>query len=724
MNYIKKWFHFYETTDSFLVHKRQGFISPDSICFIKQTGQLYAQGSLFGICSERYNTLEQLVYTHDAKMKDILGIEGPSVDDGAINNLSDIIKFLDGFTDQDNLKECISAVQRALEDQISEVNRVLTGRIESLTNSISTITSDISAINTRLGDHDTTLNSLRTDLANHITQYDTLKNSYDKFKEYAETKFGSIDNNIEAFSASLGNLQQEFTNLDRDFSILQNNIQTLNTTIDNLKAEHNEMRDKLGANLAAFEQFKRDVNIEIADFEATVGMPDGIAPLDSNSKVPAEYLPSYVDDVLEYATKAAFPTIGESGKIYVSLDDNITYRWSGSAYIEISKSLALGETISTAYPGSKGKKNAEDIANHILDRNNPHNVTKAQLGLDKVNNTSDLDKPVSTAMSRALDDKVDKVTGKGLSTNDYTNVDKQRVSNSVSRVNITSNELVKYTPEYSGESVYLTDLGKYVYWDGTEWKDYGISESNLEDVLSNKADRNELSNVLAEQIIDTPLLEEIETLTREEIKKDLFIDQWNTACGTFGQYNEETGFFELNGLTDITYDEALEILGADVYHGEYCNQFYYTKKIRTNIPPTSSGSGSTLDGTFYGCHQIEVAYANGSLSVNCFVNCNNLKSVIGAIKSLGNGIHKTFVSCPSLQEVKAPIINNGTYDLSSSPLLQIDSFQYMVGHKTASGSVNIIVHPDVYAKLMDESNTEWHKVMTDALEKNISFVTT
>ena len=66
-----------------------------------------------------------------------------SVDDGAINNLSDIIEFLDGFTDQDNLKECISAVQRALEDQISEVNRVLTGRIESLTNSISTITSDM-----------------------------------------------------------------------------------------------------------------------------------------------------------------------------------------------------------------------------------------------------------------------------------------------------------------------------------------------------------------------------------------------------------------------------------------------------------------------------------------------------------------------------------------------------------------------------------------------------
>ena len=63
---------------------------------------------------------------------------------------------------------------------------------------------------------------------------------------------------------------------------------------------------------------------------------NGIAPLGSDSKVPAAYLPSYVDDVLEYANLAGFPAIGETAKIYVALDNNKTYRWSGSAYVEIS----------------------------------------------------------------------------------------------------------------------------------------------------------------------------------------------------------------------------------------------------------------------------------------------------------------------------------------------------------------------------------------------------
>lgn len=92
------------------------------------------------------------------------------------------------------------------------------------------------------------------------------------------------------------------------------------------------------------------------------GTANGIATLDSEGHVPASQLPSYVDDVLEFQSASAFPRPGESGKIYVALDTNKSYRWGGSDYTEISKSPALGETSSTAYPGDKGKKNAEDIA--------------------------------------------------------------------------------------------------------------------------------------------------------------------------------------------------------------------------------------------------------------------------------------------------------------------------------------------------------------------------
>lgn len=85
------------------------------------------------------------------------------------------------------------------------------------------------------------------------------------------------------------------------------------------------------------------------------GAASGVAELDSTGKVPSTQLPSYVDDVLEFNNRAAFPETGETGKIYIAKDTNKTYRWSGSTYVEIASGLALGETSSTAYRGDYGK---------------------------------------------------------------------------------------------------------------------------------------------------------------------------------------------------------------------------------------------------------------------------------------------------------------------------------------------------------------------------------
>jgi len=113
------------------------------------------------------------------------------------------------------------------------------------------------------------------------------------------------------------------------------------------------------------------------------GASNGVVPLNSSSTIDPIYLPSYVDDVLEFNNLAAFPLTGETGKIYVARDTNKTYRWSGSAYIEISPSdvnsvAGLTGVISTA-------------------------SLKSALALNNVNNTSDLNKPVSTAQQTALD---------------------------------------------------------------------------------------------------------------------------------------------------------------------------------------------------------------------------------------------------------------------------------------------------------------------------------
>lgn len=92
--------------------------------------------------------------------------------------------------------------------------------------------------------------------------------------------------------------------------------------------------------------------------------------------IPANQLPSFVDDVLEYANLLSFPATGESGKIYIALDVNKTYRWGGSTYVEIGGGgVALGETEATAYRGDRGK-----IAyDHAQSQGNPHNTTTSEL---------------------------------------------------------------------------------------------------------------------------------------------------------------------------------------------------------------------------------------------------------------------------------------------------------------------------------------------------------
>ncbi len=73
-----------------------------------------------------------------------------------------------------------------------------------------------------------------------------------------------------------------------------------------------------------------------------------------DGKVPESQLPSYVDDVVEYANLASFPSAGESGKVYVAQDTNKTYRWSGTTYVEIAGGVVLGETAATAHRGDHG----------------------------------------------------------------------------------------------------------------------------------------------------------------------------------------------------------------------------------------------------------------------------------------------------------------------------------------------------------------------------------
>lgn len=93
------------------------------------------------------------------------------------------------------------------------------------------------------------------------------------------------------------------------------------------------------------------------------GKPNGIATLNENGFIPSSQLPSFVDDVLDGKydeTNNQFLDLEgnvytpESSKIYIDVDTRITYRWSGTLYVEIASSLALGETSETAFAGDRG----------------------------------------------------------------------------------------------------------------------------------------------------------------------------------------------------------------------------------------------------------------------------------------------------------------------------------------------------------------------------------
>lgn len=75
--------------------------------------------------------------------------------------------------------------------------------------------------------------------------------------------------------------------------------------------------------------------------------------------------PDYLDEILEFANKAAFPATGVTNKLYLALDNSRLYRWSGSQYVEVAPSIALGHTSATAFPGDEGQSHVTDTVKHI-----------------------------------------------------------------------------------------------------------------------------------------------------------------------------------------------------------------------------------------------------------------------------------------------------------------------------------------------------------------------
>ena len=204
-------------------------------------------------------------------------------------------------------------------------------------------------------------------------------------------------------------------------------------------------------------------------------------------------------------------------------------------------------------------------------------------------------------------------------------------------------------------------------------------------------------------------------------------------------YNEKTGFYELNGLTDITEEQMREIY-LQTHHvtrqTSFVASFANTSGIRTNYALKVSGGYLQINihAMFSGCTDLEVAALNGDVDglvypVNAhylFRGCRKLKKVIGIIlMDIVNSSTKyemMFGECFALISVRLRGIK---YDISfsNSPLLNLESLQYLITNAANTSAITVTVHADVYAKIQDETQTEWHALIASAQEKQITFAT-
>ena len=381
------------------------------------------------------------------------------------------------------------------------------------------------------------------------------------------------------------------------------------------------------------------------------GASSGIAELDENGKVPSSQLPSYVDDCVEgylynnklYKESSHTTEIsGESGKIYIDLSSNKTYRWSGSAFVEISASLALGETSSTAYRGDRGKtaydhsqaahapsnaekniivgvqKNGTDLT---VDSNRKVNITVPTKTSELSNDsgfitTSDIPEgaaasattpkmdgvaTVGTETAFARGDhihpsdtsKVDKVDGKGLSANDYTDNEKSKLA-------------------------------------GIET---GATKTTIDSALSSTS-ANPVQNKVVVSALDTKLDKSGGTMTGT-----LTIDSgtnitFSNSTGNGGAYIcEESSSDDLPVLTlyGVNGDEAVAIDGVatPTSDGRAANKKY----VDDTLASGNAGSATKLANTRY----IDGVAFNGDANVTRYATCSTATSTAAKVASVTSG---------------------------------------------------------------------------------------
>lgn len=264
---------------------------------------------------------------------------------------------------KDEITRVDGRIDKEISDRISEIERVDTKIEKEIVDRTNEITRVDERINREIQDRTDADTLLQQQIDKEIVdrkQADgTLQDNIDREEENRISEDNELHDRIDLEIHDRTNADISITaKLNKE---IEERISEITRIENKFDSATDDLEGALQQEIADRKAGDTTITNNLNAFINTKGQPGGLASLDSNGLVPSSQLPSYVDDVLEYPTLSAFPATGETGKIYVTLDTNLTYRWSGTGYVEISKSLALGETSSTAYAGNKGKENRDAL---------------------------------------------------------------------------------------------------------------------------------------------------------------------------------------------------------------------------------------------------------------------------------------------------------------------------------------------------------------------------
>lgn len=200
-------------------------------------------------------------------------------------------------------------------------------------------------------------------------------------------------------------------------------------------------------------------------------------------------------------------------------------------------------------------------------------------------------------------------------------------------------------------------------------------------------------------------------------------------------YNQNTGFYELNGLTDIT-EEEMKVIYVQTNHMDYIenmNDVFSNLNFRTNLGfkqiRRANNRTFNLKNAFRENKNLEVLKLGNSTNDNWVMKCSdmqdfvtycsNLKEIIGYIEC---PVVVNFLYTPLLEEIRFKnIVRN--FGIKDSPLISIESLQYLITNAANTSPITVTVHADVYAKIQDESQVDWHALIEAATAKQITFAT-